>query len=218
MSKLTIASPLEQRDRDALCAAAWGAGLTLEQFQTREQRLRAHPWAQKTLTSWLWTDDHGAVLSSCETFLDEASAGARVGTAATIASVFTESKRRGLGHAANMLRAVLERLRADPHCLAATLFFGGLFSHAVRKKPRANEWRVQHDYGGESAPYAPSTGEVSEATLLLQRSAPGTVYARVDAVEWEGRLHLMELEVVEPELFFRHSARAPALFADALGA
>jgi hypothetical protein len=59
---------------------------------------------------------------------------------------------------------------------------------------------------------------VQEATVLLERSAPGTVYARVDAVVWEGRLHLMELEVVEPELFFRHSARAPALFADALGA
>ena len=98
------------------------------------------------------------------------------------------------------------------------IFFGGVFSHAVRKRPRADEWRVQHDYGGESAPYVPSSMEIAEATELLSRSVPGTVYARVDAVEWQGRLHLMELEVVEPELFFRHSARAPVLFADALGA
>ena len=98
------------------------------------------------------------------------------------------------------------------------IFFGGVFSHAVRKRPRPNEWRVQSEYGGVSAPYFPSGSEVSEATELLLRSAPGTVYARVDAVEWEGKLHLMELELVEPELFFRHEPRAPARFADALSA
>ena len=96
------------------------------------------------------------------------------------------------------------------------IFFSGVFSHAVRKRPRPHEWRVQHEYGGESTPHPPSAREIDEATVLLQRSAPGTVYARVDAVEWQGRLHLMELEVVEPELFFRHAARSPALFADAL--
>jgi predicted N-acetyltransferase YhbS len=122
MSILTIATASERRARDSLSVAAWGAGLTLEQFLDREQRLRAHPWAAKTLTSWLWRDEQGAVLSSCETFLDEARVGSKVGTAATIASVFTESKLRAVGHAANMLRAVLERLRADPRCLAVTLF------------------------------------------------------------------------------------------------
>ena len=97
------------------------------------------------------------------------------------------------------------------------IFFGGVFSHAVHKRPRPNEWRVQSEYGGESAPWLPSASEVSEATGLLLSSAPGTVYARVDTVEWEGKLHLMELELVEPELFFRHEPRAPARFADALG-
>jgi glutathione synthase/RimK-type ligase-like ATP-grasp enzyme len=96
------------------------------------------------------------------------------------------------------------------------VFFGGVFSHAVRKRPRADEWRVQHEYGGESAVHAASPQEIAEATSLLQRAAPGTVYARVDAVEWQGKLHLMELEVVEPELFFRHEPRSPARFADAL--
>ena len=122
MSKLTIASAAEQRSRDELSASAWGAGLTLDQFAEREQRLRAHPWAARTMTSWFWRDEAGATLSSCETFLDEAKVGERIGTAATIASVFTQPKLRGHGHAANMLRAVLERLRADPRCLAVTLF------------------------------------------------------------------------------------------------
>ena len=119
MSTLKIASPSEQRDRDRLTASAWGANLTLEQFLEREERLRAHPWAARTLTTWLWQDEAGAPLSSCETFQDEAQVGTRTGAASTIASVFTEPKLRGHGHAANMLRAVIKRLRDE---LAITLF------------------------------------------------------------------------------------------------
>ena len=96
------------------------------------------------------------------------------------------------------------------------IFFGGVFSHAVRKLPKANEWRVQDSYGGVSAPHVPAPDEIEQATVLLQRSAPGTTYGRVDAVNLDGKLHLMELELVEPELFFRHEPRAPARFADAL--
>lgn len=96
------------------------------------------------------------------------------------------------------------------------IFFQGVFSHAVRKTPKSNEWRVQHEYGGESAPYSPGATEVAQATELLAQAAPGTSYGRVDAVSWNGKLHLMELELVEPELFFRHAPRSPALFADAL--
>ncbi len=119
MSKLTIAFASEQRARDRLTAEIWGTSLTTEQFLDRELRLRAHPWAAATLTTWLWKDASGATLSSCEVFLDEAKAGARTGTAATIASVFTEPKLRGQGHAAKMLEALIEQLKS---CLAVTLF------------------------------------------------------------------------------------------------
>jgi glutathione synthase/RimK-type ligase-like ATP-grasp enzyme len=96
------------------------------------------------------------------------------------------------------------------------VFFDGVFSHGVTKRPPVGEWRVQHEYGGVSEPFVPAAAQVREATALLARAAPGTVYARVDAVELDGRLHLMELEVVEPELFFRHHPDAPRRFADAL--
>ena len=96
------------------------------------------------------------------------------------------------------------------------VFFGGEFSHAVKKSPRSGDWRVQHDYGGVSVPFVPEAKQMEAATVLLARSAPGSVYARVDTVEWEGRLHVMELEVVEPELFFRHHPAAPERFAAAL--
>ncbi len=116
---LAIASSKEQQARDRLTVETWGTGLTTDQFLEREQRLRAHPWAAAALTTWLWKDASGAILCSCEVFLDEAKAFARTGTAATIASVFTEPRLRAQGHAAKMLQALIVELRS---CLAVTLF------------------------------------------------------------------------------------------------
>ena len=119
MMMLTIASPAEQRARDELTSSIWGGGLTQAQFLDRELKLRTHPWAAKTLTTFLWKDDAGAVLASCESFLDDARVGAHAGAASTIASVFTEPGLRGRGHAASLLRAVIERLNTS---FAVTLF------------------------------------------------------------------------------------------------
>lgn len=96
------------------------------------------------------------------------------------------------------------------------VFFGGEFSHGVLKRPVPGEWRVQHDYGGVAEPWTPTREALTQARALLEKAAPGTLYARVDAVPYEGRLCLMELEVVEPELFFRVDAQAAGRFVDAL--
>jgi GNAT superfamily N-acetyltransferase len=120
--KLVVATPEQQLERDALTFEVWGGGLTAAQFQQRELELRGHRWAKRTMTSWCWCAGDGSVLASCESFLDGARAGERWGTAATIASVFTEPSLRGQGHAARMLEAVLVELKKDPNCLAATLF------------------------------------------------------------------------------------------------
>lgn len=132
--------------------------------------------------------------------------------------------------AADVARAVAEASQVDaggpwllqPYVEAIAdgelsfVFFDGVFSHAVRKRPKAGDWRVQHEHGGEARPYAASAADITEATELLARAAPGTLYARVDAVPYEGALHLMELEVVEPELFFRFEPGAAERFAAAL--
>lgn len=118
--RLVVASDAQKRARDEVTFSTWGGGLTLAQFLEREQVLRAHPWAARVMTTWLWSAEDGAVLSSCETFVDEARVGDRVGAAATIASVFTVPALRGQGHAADLLRAVGTALR--DRCLALTLY------------------------------------------------------------------------------------------------
>lgn len=118
--KLLRATAAQQLARDDASYPAWGSGLTLASFKERERRLRSHSWAKRTMSSWFWVDDSNQILSSCETFIDTARIGSRRGLAATIASVFTEERHRGRGHAEAMLRALNDELAKT--CLAATLF------------------------------------------------------------------------------------------------
>ncbi|MDX2013235.1 MAG: hypothetical protein SFW67_23770 [Myxococcaceae bacterium] len=96
------------------------------------------------------------------------------------------------------------------------VFFGGRYSHAVQKRPKAGDYRVQPDHGGQSLLAEPPGAFIEAAERIVSASVPEALYARVDGVEHEGRFRLMELEVVEPELFFRLHPDAPARFADAL--
>ncbi|MBX7100024.1 MAG: GNAT family N-acetyltransferase [Myxococcaceae bacterium] len=118
---LRHATAAEQRQRDLVTYAAWGQKLTQAQFEQREARLRAHPWALGAMETWLWTED-GRVLASCETFRTDASLGPWKGAVWAIASVFTEAPLRGRGFAKAMLEALLQVLRGRPGALGAVLF------------------------------------------------------------------------------------------------
>jgi glutathione synthase/RimK-type ligase-like ATP-grasp enzyme len=96
------------------------------------------------------------------------------------------------------------------------LFFRGRFSHAVLKRPGQGDFRVQEEFGGAFGPAEAPMAIVEAATLALDASGQETLYARVDGVVREGRFEVMELELVEPTLFFATSPGSADRFADAL--
>ena len=99
------------------------------------------------------------------------------------------------------------------------MFLAGSYSHAVLKRPREGDFRVQRDHGGSLKPAEPSPGLIAAATRVLDAIPAGDeppLYARVDGCVVDGALLLMELEVLEPELFLRCAAEAPARLAEAL--
>jgi glutathione synthase/RimK-type ligase-like ATP-grasp enzyme len=98
------------------------------------------------------------------------------------------------------------------------LFFDNQFSHAVLKLPKQDDFRVQWIYGGTSGRADAPAGLVAEAKELLEMMDERLLYARVDGVERDGKLVLMELELVEPHLFLEDDADAPGRFAKALAA
>lgn len=82
------------------------------------------------------------------------------------------------------------------------LYFGGQFSHAVNKKPKSGEYRIQSTYGGTEEPYTPSSKERETARSVLDSLDFTPLYARVDLLRGlDGRLKLIELEMIEPYLY-----------------
>jgi len=81
------------------------------------------------------------------------------------------------------------------------VFLGGKYSHAVIKHPVAGDFRVQSEFGGRAARAEPRPGVVDEATRIVG-SLPGRpLYARLDGIDRRGTFVLMEVELIEPELF-----------------
>jgi glutathione synthase/RimK-type ligase-like ATP-grasp enzyme len=94
------------------------------------------------------------------------------------------------------------------------VFLGGRLSHAVRKVPQAGDYRSQRHLGGTEVEHHPDSAELQVA-LAAMAAAPGRLtYARVDLVDWEGAPVLIELEVIEPDLFLRNVPERVDRFAE----
>lgn len=96
------------------------------------------------------------------------------------------------------------------------LFFRRRFSHAIIKRPTAGDFRVQVEHGGTATPAVPSAALLAQAQRVVNSVDGELLYARVDGLEVDGDLRLMELEVLEPDLFLGHSEGAPERFAEAV--
>jgi len=96
------------------------------------------------------------------------------------------------------------------------VYFGGRYSHAIRKLPKAGEFRVQDMYGGTVAAHEPDAEARALAAAALALAPAATAYARVDMVRHQGSLVIMELELIEPELFLPYAAGAAGQFAQTL--
>lgn len=99
------------------------------------------------------------------------------------------------------------------------VFFAGRYSHAVVKLPRTGDFRVQHEHGGTFESAQPTDAVIAAAARVIAAVPVSTeppLYARVDGCIVGGELLLMELEVLEPELFLRCAPEAAGRLADAL--
>ncbi|MBS1668098.1 MAG: hypothetical protein JST58_12035 [Bacteroidetes bacterium] len=97
------------------------------------------------------------------------------------------------------------------------LFFNKKFSHAIIKKPKIGDFRVQAKFGGTEEPAYPDLAIVEQAERILQKVEEPLLYARVDGViSKDNKFWLMELELIEPVLFVKNSKNGCAHFYEAL--
>jgi len=98
------------------------------------------------------------------------------------------------------------------------IYIEGAYSHAVLKQPAAGDFRVQKEHGGSAELFYPDSALLAQANEIAARVAQvrDSLYCRIDAVARNGKLVLMELELIEPELFLGLAEGAAERFADAI--
>jgi glutathione synthase/RimK-type ligase-like ATP-grasp enzyme len=82
------------------------------------------------------------------------------------------------------------------------IFFNKKFSHAVNKKPVAGDFRIQVQFGGKYTLIQPSQESIDKAQKVVNTFDDPLLYARVDGIVIDAELHLMEIECIEPDLYF----------------
>jgi glutathione synthase/RimK-type ligase-like ATP-grasp enzyme len=84
-------------------------------------------------------------------------------------------------------------------------YFGGHYSHAIKKVPQQGDFRVQEEHGGSL--YAVDADAIQQD--MAQR-------ARVDLVRQQDQWGIMELELIEPSLYFNLDDASPVKFVEAM--
>lgn len=84
----------------------------------------------------------------------------------------------------------------------SVVYIDGVFSHAVAKHAKPGDFRVQKDFGGRVQRWALTPDMAAFADNVMSLVPKSCLYARVDVVESSRGPLLMELELIEPELYF----------------
>jgi len=94
-------------------------------------------------------------------------------------------------------------------------YFVGEYSHSIVKIPKPGDFRVQEEHGGQLKSILPCEELLTVANKALQTIPEQVLYARVDLVEHQGIFKIMEIELIEPSLYFNLDETAVMRFSKA---
>lgn len=99
------------------------------------------------------------------------------------------------------------------------MMFGGDFSHALIKRPKPGDYRVQPHLGGREEICEPPQDAIALAHDALAAAPARAAYARVDLIaDEDGAWQVMELELIEPALWLPRAPGSAERFAAAIRA
>jgi len=97
------------------------------------------------------------------------------------------------------------------------MVMNGVYTHAIKKRAKQGDFRVQDDYGGSVHHLDPKPEQIKLAEEAMAACGQTLAYGRVDMVQDEtGHWQIMELEVIEPELWIRYHPESAQAFADGI--
>jgi len=95
------------------------------------------------------------------------------------------------------------------------IFIGGALSHVLRKRPARGDFRAHGIYGGSVVAAALPRDDLAQLEAIVARLPFDLLYARIDVVRVDGRLAVLELELIEPMLYFDLAPGSAGRLADA---
>ncbi len=82
------------------------------------------------------------------------------------------------------------------------IFFNKKFSHAVNKQAVNGDFRIQNQFGGIYTLIEAEAQIIEKAQKIVNTFSENLLYCRVDGIIIDNELHLMEVECLEPDLYF----------------
>lgn len=117
-----------------------------------------------------------------------------------------------------MLQPYLKEIETEGEL--SLIYFAGKFSHAIVKKPKQGDFRVQDKFGGSIESITPpkQAQDLANQTIeYIQTKFKTTLlYARMDLVKWQKNWVIIEAEVVEPHLYFQYDINSAEKFVKAV--
>jgi len=100
---------------------------------------------------------------------------------------------------------------------ASLMVFNGQYTHAILKKTKQGDFRVQDDFGGTVHPYTPSQQEIEFAQFANAQCPVPPIYGRVDIV-WDADnvCYLSEMEFLDPEIWIRNAPESAKVLAEGI--
>jgi len=95
------------------------------------------------------------------------------------------------------------------------IMIGEKYTHAVKKIAKKGDFRVQDDHGGTVVKHVATQEEITFAKACIKACPFRPTYARVDIVyDNKNTPSLVELELIEPELWFRNNLQSATILAE----
>jgi len=128
---------------------------------------------------------------------------------------YGEHLKKLVGSTGAMVQEFLPEIKTSGE--TSLVFINGEYSHAVLKKPGSDDFRVHEQYGGTvKLIESPPSWAINQASEILSNAPVKPLYARVDGILKDNQILVLEVEMVDPSLYFDIQPKAAKYFAETL--
>jgi len=174
-------------------------------------------------THWLTAYDHQSLMASFDSFTTD-----EIVIKPLVSANADDTYRLNKEQAESQKQQLQSVFASKPHMIQPFLseivyegeyslfYFNGQYSHCIVKVPKRGDFRVQEEHGGVLRSVDPHPKLLQLSEKVIAALPESSLYARIDLVRTDTGFAVMEIELIEPSLYFNMDPDSPQRFADAL--